>query len=246
MNTFDDLLKGHSKYNPYKNPFHPLSLHGEDHIASQLIGQINDWYYEIAQNANKLFTENPEHPDLSSECQIAVLRQMARSQVVIATIAPLIETTLCRMGKVLGESASKITRKDTKRWTCSDDVIFNPKKYIEDDGTAKDNIIDGPWQLLKAIGKSDKITSESKAFQIFTFRYRNFSLHNGYYWDSESIAKMMRVINSDGWNKWVDTVTSNEDITMITLSDEYINNCLSCFEKLFNEYVSVLSGIYET
>jgi hypothetical protein len=57
---------------------------------------------------------------------------------------------------------------------------------------------------------------------------------------------MMRVINSDGWNKWVDTVTSNEDITMITLSDEYINNCLSCFEKLFNEYVSVLSGIYET
>ena len=53
-------------------------------------------------------------------------------------------------------------------------------------------------------GQSDKITSESKAFQIFTFRYRNFSLHNGYYWDSESIAKMMRVINlTDGISGWI-------------------------------------------
>lgn len=249
MNVLDMLLNGPSNYNPYTPGLHnPLWLHGEDHIASQLIEKINEWYNEIAQSAQKLSEDHPDHPDLSSECEIAVLRKMARGQVIIATVAPLIETILFRVGHELKKMESKITRENSnKRWQCTDgDIKFNPKKYIEDGGSHKDNIIDGPWQLLNAIGQFDKISNESRRFQLFTFRYRNYSLHNGYYWDSESLSKMMSYITEKTWDNWVEKVTSNDDLLMITLSDQYVHGCISSISKLVDEYVSVLASVYET
>ncbi len=135
---------------------------------------------------------------------------VACSQVVVGAICPLFEFLFIRaFGRFQNMFQQTELTKSHIRWTADmdEDKRWNPKFYYDKkDKKTKENLPDGYWQLLEAIGHADSISDLDAEIIYALFLYRNRVLHSGYEWPKNVRKKFCDVLKdrSKNYSRWMD------------------------------------------
>lgn len=158
---------------------------------------------------------------------------VACSHVVVATIAPLIETLFYRAFTTIGKNATGLIRPKHIRWdTKESDKHWDPRYHYDEKKQGwQTSFLYGHRQLLNAV--QCKNISPNHIVPLFSFR--NQALHWGYEWPKREHDKFVKRIHNEKWNNKF--CFGNEPPWIITLTDtfvqEIINQIIPIARKLF-------------
>jgi len=179
--------------------------------------------------------------ELVNSYHFSVYYDSTYSMAILGMIAPTIESLFYEIFVNIGElMGHKFRYINHDRLCCIRKQIIWDCHFVVTNGKAKINIVEGVRQLAEITGLNDFLPVDYYNIIDALVTYRNMMFHNGLEWQTESIGKFKRTLDSSKWPKdWFDCSRRNNAPWIYYMTTNMIQRCL----QFLNE-IEIASGSY--
>ena len=193
-------------------------------VCEVIVQQMLDCVYSDRNERNVRLTHHKfdDHEDPSEEAFVLNFVGAVCSQFAVAGIAPLFESLFTRASRRLREAyRGTVPNGQSRRCSLPADKFWDPK-ILYTNGETRPNLVEGFFQLLKAIGAGTTVDEPSQQLIRKLWAFRNKTLHDGLIWPLQERLKFIERLDSVT-EAWFDTTGANKPGDgMITLTDAFV------------------------